>query len=196
MPAMSKLEAAFCSSKLWDLLAQKAILPWSLGGETLGDAHALEVGGGDGSMAAQLLRREPRLQLTMLDIDAEMVERARRTLAPFAERVNVRQGDVTALPFEDHSFDAAISFLMLHHVERWERAVEELIRVVRPGGRLLVYDLLDAPPNRWMHQVSRSPGVRLLRRADLQALSGGHSLTNVDVGTTAGLAFRLRAVRA
>jgi ubiquinone/menaquinone biosynthesis C-methylase UbiE len=192
---MSRLEAAFCSSRLWDLIAQKAILPWSLGGAPLGDASALEVGGGDGSMAAQLLRREPRMRLTMLDIDPEMVERARRTLAPFGERAQVGQGDVTALPFDDHAFDAGISFLMLHHVDRWERAVEELIRVVKPGGRLFVYDLLDARVNRWAHQVTRSPGVRLLSNGDVRQLAGGDRLADVDVGTTAGLAFRLRAVR-
>ena len=49
MPAMSKLEAAFCSSKLWDLLAQKAILPWSLGGETLVEGeHGGDEGGEPG----------------------------------------------------------------------------------------------------------------------------------------------------
>src|SRR5206468_2395705 len=152
---MSRLEAAFCSSRLWDHLAQRRVLPWALSGERLGSAKVVEVGGGDGSMAAQLLRRESGIRLTMVDIDPHMTRRARERLAPFADRADVVEADVTALPFADGEFDVGLSFLMLHHVEGWERAVDELARVVRPGGRLLVYDLLDTRLNRWMHELTK-----------------------------------------
>ena len=130
---MSRLEAAICSSSAWSLLAQGAILPWALDGARL-EGSAIEVGSGGGAMAAEVLDRFPGLRLTATDLDPQMVARARERLAQFGERAAVTRADATALPFPDACFDAALSFLMLHHVGRWERALAELARVVRPGG--------------------------------------------------------------
>ena len=48
------------------------------------------------------------------------------------------QASVGALPFPDDAFDVVYSFKVLAHVEPIERAVAELVRVVRPGGHLLL----------------------------------------------------------
>ena len=50
------------------------------------------------------------------------------------------EGDITALPFPDGSFDVVGSRMVLHHVARPEQAIAELTRVTRPGGTLLVAD--------------------------------------------------------
>jgi SAM-dependent methyltransferase len=60
-----------------------------------------------------------------------MVELAR------ARGVDARVGDAQELPFEDESFDCALAAWMLYHVPEPERAVAELARVLRPGGRLV-----------------------------------------------------------
>jgi ubiquinone/menaquinone biosynthesis C-methylase UbiE len=86
-----------------------------------------------------------------------MVAVAARTLASFGARASARQADATALPFADASFDTVVSFLMLHHVIEWERALAEAARVLRPGGLLLGYDLLDGATARLVHRVDRSP---------------------------------------
>jgi arsenite methyltransferase len=61
-----------------------------------------------------------------------------------AERTELHTGDMTALPFDDASFDIVVSSLAIHNIRGSvgrERAIAEAIRVLRPGGRLLVADL-------------------------------------------------------
>src|SRR6266542_1102195 len=127
MPAMSRFECAFCRGAGWRAFAGRIVLPWALQGERLG-GDVLEIGGGGGAMAARLL-------------------------ATSADRASVRQADATQLPFPDDRFDAVLSFIMLHHVIDWEAAVGEAIRVLRPGGVLVGYDLVASRPGRWLHQA-------------------------------------------
>lgn len=77
-------------------------------------------------MAAEVLRAAPDVRLTATDYDESMVRVAERRLSEFGSRAEVRQADATALPFPDASFDAVLSFIMLHHVVRWEQAIEQL----------------------------------------------------------------------
>jgi ubiquinone/menaquinone biosynthesis C-methylase UbiE len=167
-------------------------VPWALQGERP-QGRVLEVGAGGGAMAVQILAAHPLAALTATDVDPAMVARARRALAPFGARASAEVADATALPFADGSFDAALSFLMLHHVPRRDRALAELVRVLRPGGRLLAYDLLASPAARLAHVVSRSAGVRLVGRYEVAALADGLALRDVRVRTTAGQLFRLSA---
>src|SRR5215211_4228755 len=62
-----------------------------------------------------------------------------------ADRVDLHTGDMTALPFEDNSFDVVVSSLAIHNIRGRagrEKAIDEAVRVLRPGGRLLIADLL------------------------------------------------------
>ena len=104
-------------------------------------------------MAAELLAAYPGVTMTVTDFDAEMVAAANRRLAAFADRATARQADATALPFDDDTFDVVVSWIMLHHTIEWERALAEAIRVVRPGGQLVGYDLLSTAPLRTLHQA-------------------------------------------
>ena len=60
-------------------------------------------------------------------------------------RAAVRVADVTDLPFPDGSFDLVVSSLSVHHWDHPDAAVPELARVLRPGGRFVVYDFRFAP---------------------------------------------------
>lgn len=155
MPAMSALERALCRSGPWRVLTRRVVVPWALDGVDLG-GDVLELGSGSGAVAGELLRRFPSIRLTATDVDPAMVDSGRRHLRPFGERVDVRQVDATALPFDAGSFDTVVSFIMLHHTLRWEDVVGEAIRVLRPGGRLLGYDLVNSRPARTFHRLDRS----------------------------------------
>ena len=140
MPEMSKVAQLACRSAPWRLFAGRAVLPWALQGNDIrGDA--LEVGCGSGAMAAEVLKRYPHVRLTATDFDDSMVDTARRRLSEFGSRAEVRQADATSLPFAEASFDVVLSFVMLHHVLQWEQAFAELVRVLRPGGQIIGYDL-------------------------------------------------------
>jgi ubiquinone/menaquinone biosynthesis C-methylase UbiE len=105
-------------------------------------AAVLDVGTGPGVLLAELAARRPDLRLSGVDLSADMVAAARRN-ARAGDAVEVR--DVTDLPFPDDSFDLVVSSLSLHHWDHPEAAVPQLARVVRPGGRVCVYDFRFAP---------------------------------------------------
>jgi ubiquinone/menaquinone biosynthesis C-methylase UbiE len=152
MPAMSRFESAFCRGAGWRAFAGRVVLPWALQGERL-DGEVLEIGGGSGAMAGRLLATYPRLRIIVTDYDQAMVAAAQARLAPFADRAGVQQADATRLPFSDGRFDAVVSFIMLHHVIDWEAALGEAVRVLRPGGVLIGYDLVASRLARWLHQA-------------------------------------------
>jgi ubiquinone/menaquinone biosynthesis C-methylase UbiE/DNA-binding transcriptional ArsR family regulator len=76
-----------------------------------------------------------------VDDSAAMIGAARRRLAAFAN-VTVRNGELEALPIEDESLDVALLFLVLHYVVEPELAIAEAHRVLKPGGRLIVVDMM------------------------------------------------------
>lgn len=170
MPAMSRFQAAFCRSRPWRAVSGSAVLPWSLQGhEPHGDI--LEIGAGSGAMAAELLAHHEQPSMTVTDFDQRMVDAAAARLAAFGDRVTVRQADATALPFPDGSFDAVLSWVMLHHTVQWEKALAEAVRVLRPGGHLVGYDLLSTAPLRLLHR-GHDDHLRMMRIDEFRSVVG------------------------
>jgi ubiquinone/menaquinone biosynthesis C-methylase UbiE len=194
MPTMSRVEQAFCRSAPWGVVTQRVVVPWALQG-IRPRGHVLEIGGGGGAMAAALLAALDDVRLTVTDVDPSMVSAARRRLAPHGDRVRVEEADATALPFADGTFDGVLSFIMLHHVLAWERALAEAVRVLRPGGALIGYDLLDSPPNRLVHRIDGSRN-RLMRRDELEQVLRDLPLREHDLRIPrGGLLVRFHAVK-
>ena len=165
MPKMSPFERAVCRSGPWRAAAGRFVLPWALQG-VQPEGDVLELGAGSGAMAAEVLRRHPSVRMTVTDVDPVMVDTARRRLEPFGDRADARVADATALPFDDGSFDLVLAWVMLHHTVGWETALAEAVRVLRPGGSLVGYDLLENAALRALHRGDRTH--RFLRVAGLR----------------------------
>lgn len=107
--------------------------------------EVLDVGCGTGVLTRELV---PLIgasgSVTAVDLSENMLSVARET-APGAD---FRQANVMSLPFGDDSFDAVISAFMLMFVAEPDKAISEMWRVVRPGGRVVtgVWEALDANP--------------------------------------------------
>ena len=184
MPVMSKMEATFCCSRPWRSFTAKVVMPWVLRGEDLvGDV--LEIGAGAGANTAVLAATHPQAAITATDIDPAMVAAARARLARFGRRIAVQQADTTQLPFDDDSFDVAVSLLMLHHVLDWEAAIQEVARMLRPGGRLVGYDLTATRSARALHLVDRSPH-RLVDSDELRQALTHAGFVEIAVATGIG----------
>lgn len=84
-------------------------------------------------------------KIIAVDGSEAMLAAAEERLAPHPH-VELRQGDLEDLPLDDGQLDAAILFLALHHLPEPSRVLAEARRVLKPGGRLLVIDML--PHNR------------------------------------------------
>jgi len=154
---MTRFEAVVCRSAPWRAVTRSVVLPWGLQG-FVPEGRILEVGAGSGAMAEEVLSSFPAATMTATDFDEAMVEAISSRLARFGDRATARPADATALPFPDGSFDAVLSWVMLHHTVEWEKALGELVRVLRPGGHVVGYDLLSTPPLRLLH---RHEGTRL-----------------------------------
>lgn len=189
MPTMSRFESMWCRSAPWRALTRRVVLPWALQGWRP-TGHVLEVGAGSGAMAAELLALHPELTMTVTDVDPAMVDAAKVRLEPFGERVTVRHADATALPFPDASFDAVLSWIMLHHTLAWEKALAEAVRVVRPGGHVVGYDLVSSAPFRLLHRAEGT-GFRMLRLAELRDAVAGLAVEQaILTPSLGGLAVR------
>ncbi len=97
----------------------------------------------------------------------------------------MQRADAARLPFPDGRFDLVMSAAMLHHVIEWDDALAEAVRVLRPGGRLVGYDMLDTVPIRLIHLGERDT-TSLLRAAQLEAALGRLGLTGLQTKTAMG----------
>jgi SAM-dependent methyltransferase len=115
----------------------------------------LEAACGPGLIARALA---PRVgEVVGVDVTPAMVELARAEAAGIAN-VSFAAGDVTRLDLPDASFDGAVTRFSLHHVPRPGRVVDELARVVRPGGAVVVADHLTAEDGEvaaWHQELER-----------------------------------------
>ncbi|WP_199043201.1 class I SAM-dependent methyltransferase [Glycomyces salinus] len=118
-------------------------------------ASVLDAGTGPGLLLGAIARARPDLRLSGIDLAEDMIDHARRNLADLEERPDLRAADVADLPFEGDRFDLVVSTFSAHHWDDPEAASSELARVLRAGGRLLVYDFRWAP----FGALTRRPGL-------------------------------------
>ena len=145
----------------------------------VGDERALDAGTGAGALALALapLVRE----VVGIDPVPELLALGRERAAAFGN-VELVEGDATALPFPDGSFDLTATLRTLHHVPRPELVLAELTRVTRDGGRMLVIDQLGSVDPLESIAVdrferARDPShTRLLPEADLRQQFEAHGL--------------------
>ena len=128
----------------------------------LTDKSVLDVGCGKGRFARVLQDQNPQAEIWGLDISEEML---RFVPAP----IHTRAGSMTELPFADSTFDCVYATESLEHAVEIERAVDEMCRVLKPGGKLVIIDKnaehwgrLDTPD--WERWFTREELEKLLAK--------------------------------
>lgn len=107
-------------------------------------SRCLELGAGMGWGTVGLLRRQPSLAVVTTDCDGAILRTARGFIREKQPDANVAcaQADAKALPFLAARFDFVLSLYVLHHAGGYQATLAEIARVIRPGGTLLVIDLV------------------------------------------------------
>jgi ubiquinone/menaquinone biosynthesis C-methylase UbiE len=137
--------------------------------ELMPRGDALDVGAGTGMLAERL--STGGLNVVALDPFPQMLEQLRQRRPEISTVV----GEGEAIPFADASFDLVYSVAVLHHIatpERVRRTLREMVRVTRPGGKIVVWDHNPLNPY-WpwlMRRVPQDSGAeRLIPRAEIIA---------------------------
>ncbi|MPY80299.1 MAG: methyltransferase domain-containing protein [Actinophytocola sp.] len=138
---MNKVETALVASppRRWLQRWYETPTLIRLGGLPAPGSRALELGCGSGYGTQLILERFGADHVDAVDLDPAMIRRAQRRLDGHADRVCLAQGSATDLPLSldarDGSYDAVFDFGIIHHIPNWRDALDETVRVLKPGGR-------------------------------------------------------------
>lgn len=104
--------------------------------------RVLDVGVGTGTLAIEIARRAPKVEIVGIDGDPEILARAAKKATEHGAQIELIEGRAEQLPVPDVSMDVVVMTLILHHLdsEAKNAALGEARRVLRPGGRLVVAD--------------------------------------------------------
>jgi ubiquinone/menaquinone biosynthesis C-methylase UbiE len=172
-----------------DIIASKPIILAGL--KLTGGENILELGCGLGDDTFEIARLVgAKGRAVGVDFSEKMILEARRRGNERGSAAEFEVGDAQALRFGDSTFDACRTERMLMHVPDAERAFAEMVRVVRPGGRLSVFDFdwetqfVDSPYQDTTRRITRSfcDGIKngwIGRR--LPGLFKQHAMTNVSI---------------
>src|SRR5439155_9801450 len=109
-----------------------------------------DLGCGTGQVSAALAPFVGRV--VAVDASAAMLQAARKRLHRF-ENIDLRRGELEALPIDDDRLDAATLMLVLHHVPEPSRALAEVARVLKARGRVIIADMLPHDRDNYRQQM-------------------------------------------
>lgn len=140
------------------------------------------------------------VRLTGIDLSREMLTIARKRAADLGREVDLREGDAHNLAFGDESFDTVVCTYSLCNIPDVDRAVAEMKRVLRPGGKLILVDHIRSRsrPVLWAQRVielfsSRIEGDYMTRRPFDQVTAHGLQVAERDRFRWGGMVERLAA---
>ena len=128
--------------------------------EPKANERCLEIGFGTGRFAEMLLTTTPEVFIAGLDPTSTMVQTAKRRLDKrgFSNRFDFREGTDESIPWSDNHFDAVIAIHSFQFWEDPEHSIEEIDRVLRPSGRIVIAFRYHSsnPSDRLPNPISRS----------------------------------------
>jgi len=137
--------------------------------------RVLDLGCGTGTLALMARETQPGIEIEGLDADPKVLRSARSKTRDAAASIDFHQGMSTDLPFENARFDVVLSTLFFHHLRDADKrtTAQEVARVLKPGGRLVVGDV----------GKPQDPAMRLMAAATVQLLDGRTTTQlNIDGG--------------
>lgn len=124
------------------------------------EGNVLDIGTGPGWLLMKLYEQSAKLRITGLDVSPGMVAKARQNLKQkdLSGSIDVQEGSAGKLPFADNTFDAVVSTGSIHHWKHPEAGLNEIYRILKPGGHALIYDIISDTPKAVLHDAQRKFG--------------------------------------
>jgi ubiquinone/menaquinone biosynthesis C-methylase UbiE len=131
------------------------------------NSHILDIGCGGGANIAKMLKDSPGSIVDGIDYSEESVAFSKKINAlQLGKRCNIRQGDVSCLPYPDQSLNLVTAFETIYFWPDLDAACKEIKRVLKPGGIFFVCCELDNPDNTtWTDRIE---GMTIYRGEDLK----------------------------
>ena len=131
-------------------------------------ASLIDIGCGPGGFLCAVQKRFPDIQLYALDLSEEMVRETQERLGPSAVAI---VGDSEHMPLESEQYEVVTCNMSIHHYPHAQDAVNEMYRILKPGGTLLLNDMDCASPIRALANWTfpRLPGgdVKMYTRREI-----------------------------
>lgn len=104
----------------------------------------LDVGTGTAQIPIEFCRRQPHLLIVAVDLAEEMLRVGTKNVerAGLSSRILLQKIDAKSSPFTDHEFEAIVSNSIIHHIPNPVDCFREMLRILQPGGLIMVRDLL------------------------------------------------------
>jgi demethylmenaquinone methyltransferase / 2-methoxy-6-polyprenyl-1,4-benzoquinol methylase len=121
------------------------------------DAVVLDLCCGTGDLALSIQQQRPEATVIGLDFSANMLAIAHeRANKAELQDISFQEGDALHLPFADNQFDGVVQAYGLRNVADYERNLQEVFRVLKPGGRFVILDMSHPrPPISWLSHIYR-----------------------------------------
>lgn len=148
--------------------------------------EVLEVGAGAGWTSQRILETFPQVELTATDINTQVLAHFEQLRTTYGQRLKFKQANILELPFDRASFDIVIAVYVMHHLEDVTRGVQQLLRVLRPGGLLGILDARQQYSEgvaAWLFRSANTIGRESLERTlasescELLVAQGDHRYT-------------------
>lgn len=125
----------------------------------------LEIGPGPAYVSIEIAKRLPKVEIIGLEISDTMIEIAKKNAKEHevSEKITLKKGDASKMPLEDSEFDFVITSGSLHHWKKPTQVVNEIYRVLRPGCRALVSDLMKDAPKEKVDDFANKIDSKLMR---------------------------------
>ncbi len=109
--------------------------------------NLLDVGCGAGNYSLMMLSKIPGMNCTLVDLSKPMLDKASERVAEKTTgKVEILQGDIRNVPLPENQFDIILAGAILHHLRDdrdWEATFNKLYRLLKPGGCLMISDLIS-----------------------------------------------------
>jgi ubiquinone/menaquinone biosynthesis C-methylase UbiE len=150
---MEGLTAKWYAANTAEMMNQYVELAERIAGQLSPGSSVLEIAPGPGYFSIELARRGPYI-VTGIDISRTFVKMAAKSAADAGVKVDFRQGSASSLPIQNDSYDFLLCRAAFKNFAQPVRALQEMCRVLKPGGRGIIIDLKgDASPEEISREV-------------------------------------------